>query len=524
MLFFIKALKTKPLCSLVLLLLGGIEFSLAAKPADEARLKMYYGLAEGHYLTGNLSAAQNSLEEILRLDPYNPLALELQAKILLNNTKVSTAGLDTKATLEAIEASVKKGTGSNTEQTNDLRLAQARLLARSGKAEAAINVLQALTAQHPNHLEANLTLAALYASAGRWQSVDQLVPPLAAQPQLRDVALYLEGRSAFARGRMGRARAKFEAALEAQPGRGNRLTASLCFYRSQCLYALNRATEAKVDLLKALELGFQPESAQEALATARALLRYDAPNHAIPILEAYLLNGITDLPEAWTLLGRALRATNASNRAISAFTQALQLDPKQADVLALRGGLFRRMDQLSTAQQDYKAALSLNPQSSSLRYALGLTQLQLGQIPAAAQNIKIAAQALPKNFEIQRLCALLALTINDFTTAQNALENIPLASRTNDPTTQKLTTLIQSLKDTPITKEAQELTNKATSNQSISPNIAFYQALEKIHTSSHLAEEATLEPSYESRKLLEIAAQGDPDQPETLCAHFLLKP
>lgn len=523
MLFFSKSLKTKLFCLLALLLLGGIPLSLAAKPADVDRLKMYYGLAEGHYLTGNFPAAQKSLEEILRLDPYNSSALKLQAEILLNNSQNSTKKLNAQATLEAIETSMARGTGTNIEETNDLRLAQARLLARSGKTEAAINVLQALTAQHPNHLEANLTLAALYASANRWQSVDQLVPPLAAQPQLRDVALYLEGRSAFARGRMGRARAKFEAALKAQPERGNRLTASLFFYRSQCFDALNRATEAKADLLKALELGFKPEGAQEALATTRALLRYDAPNRAIPILEAYLLNGITDLPETWTLLGRALRATNAPNRAISAFTQALQLDPKQANVLALRGGLFRRMGQLSAAKQDYMAALSLDPQSSSLHYALGLTQLQLGQIPAAAQNIKIAAQALPQNFEIQRLCTLLALTINDYTTAQIAFENIPMKKRTSDPTTNKLNTLISSPEGKAIPKEASKLPHKASDNEFISPSNAFYKALQEMHTFNH-PKEATLEHSYLPRKLLEIAAQGDPDHPETLCARFLLKP
>ena len=274
-----------PIALLLLTALTPLCLSARPEATDDSRLKMYYGLAEGHYLSGNFPAANKIIQEILRLDPKHRQALELKARLLLEGNPEASATAATTVTLRAIDASLSETTDSASDEASKLRLARARLLARSGETEAAIQALQSLTRQEPGNLEATLTLVALYASVDRWQSVTQLIPAIAAQPTLVDVALYLEGRTAFASGRIGRARAKFEAALEKQPARANRLSPSLYFYRSECLDALKRPEEARVDLLKAIDSGFRPETNDEALSAARALLRHNAPAHAVALLK-----------------------------------------------------------------------------------------------------------------------------------------------------------------------------------------------------------------------------------------------
>jgi predicted Zn-dependent protease len=498
---------------------------------------MYYGLAEGHFLTGNLTAAQKSLDEILRLDPDHLRALELQARILLQQNSDPAQSTRSQVTLRAIDASLAADTDSNLQEKSNLRLARARLLARSGDTEAAIRELQSLTSQQPNYLEATLTLVALYTAADRWQSVEQLIPALKQQPALEDVALYLEGRTAFARGRLGRARAKFEAALEAQPARANRLSPSLYFYRSQCLDALERHNEARADLLKAFDADFRPESTTEALTAARALLRHDEPARAITLLEALTLNQLTTSTEAWNLLGRAHRLEGATALALSAFNQSLRIQPAQAPTLALRAGLLRQIGDLHGALADYEKAHQLDPQNPALHYARGLTLLQLQQIPAAAAQLQAAARELPQQSEITLLTALLQFTTDQRPEARRSLQHYFAQQATADAeatapaTAHQLAYLLDLQPTAPAPSDftrycegklsrkalldaAGSAPTPAAARQQIAA-IAFFMA----HSPLAQADPAAV------RELLQIAADsGAPDQPEALCARWLLKP
>jgi len=522
---------------LISLLLGLVFCDVqAAKPTDAARIKMYYGLAEGHYLSGNQPAANKSLREILRLDPNHAGALELQARILLEKDRDPARPAQAQVTLRAIEASLAADNDSNLREKANLRLARAKLLARSGDAEAAIRELQSLTSQQPDHLEATLTLVALYSAANRWQSVEQLIPALTEQPALADLALYLEGRTAYARGRIGRARAKFEAALETQPDRANRLSPSLYFYRSQCLDALNRPAEARADLLKAFDADFRPESTGEALTAARALLRHREPTRAITLLQALTLNQLTTSTEAWNLLGRAHRLENATALALSAFNESLRIQPDQAPTLALRAGLLRQIGDLDGALADYEKAHDLDPRNPALHYARGLTLLQLEQIPAAAAQLQAAARQLPQQSEITLLAALLQFTTDQRPEARQSLHHYfalqaAAGAGADAPATAHLLAYLLDIRPSApapsdftrycegklsrkaLLDAAGSAPTPAAARQQIAA-IAFFMA----HSSPAQANPAAV------RELLQIAAEnGSPQQPEALCARWLLR-
>jgi tetratricopeptide (TPR) repeat protein len=306
-------------------------------------------------------------------------------------------------------------------QRTVLRLLRARLLAQFGRFEAAIQDLQTLTGQQPENYEALITLASLYASVDRWESLEAVIKPIASRPELQDIALYLEGRAALAKNRVGTARAKFEAAIDALPKEADLLRRSLYFYRGVCLQKLDRSSEADISILNAVDAGFRPETSEEALIASRSLLRAKRAAEAIPILEAITLNRIAPGAAVWAMLGRAHLATDTPALALSALNESLKVQPDQAQTRALRGSLLRTIGDLGGALADYEAALQITPENPSIIYACGLTYLQLGQLDKARVKIGEASQLLPENAGIQLLHALLAYTTKDLPVAKQAL-------------------------------------------------------------------------------------------------------
>ncbi|MGZ0655817.1 tetratricopeptide repeat protein [Coraliomargarita sp. W4R72] len=519
--------------SIIGLLLCLTSIYLSAAPKTD-RIELYYGIAEGNYLIGDLQGAERGIEQMLRLNADYLPALTLKARVMLDQGKPEQAltaadqaislepennehtllkalilgnmerrdeastliqqviaqappasddaraanqllgllrmaagewdqaatafnniyladpttastslRLSSEAYLEKARAEMqvgahdeavaaidqaidvyKKQTGQEAlQQSTALRLMRARLLTQIGRFEAAIQDLQILTGQQPENYEALITLASLYASVERWGSLEAVIEPIAKRPELKDVALYLEGRAALAKNRVGTARAKFEAAIEALPKEADLLRRSLFFYRGICLQKLNRHEEAQTSILDAIDAGFRPETSEEALVASRTLLRADRANDAIPLLEAITLNRIEPGAAVWAMLGRAHLASETSTLALSAFNESLIIEPEQAEVRALRGSLLRKIGDLQGALADFEVAQRLAPADASIAYTAGLVYLQVGYMTKAQQSIAQAAQGLPQNAGLQLLHALLAYTLGDTDLAQNALKN-----------------------------------------------------------------------------------------------------
>lgn len=333
---------------------------------------------------------------------------------------------------QAIDVYKGKTGKESLQQSTALRMMRARLLAQVGRTEDAIGDLQILTGQQPENFEALIILASLYASVDRWESVDALIPPIRARPELLDVALYLEGRAALAENRVGTARAKFEAGIEVLPEDANSLRRTLHFYRGVCLDRLKRYEEAKNVILNALDAGFRTETAEEALLASRILLRADRSTDAIPLLEAITLNRITPNAEVWAMLGRAHLDNNTTTLAISAFNESLQINPEQSKTLALRGSLLRKIGDLEGALTDYTNALRLIPSSPVLSYEKGLVLLQLGRIAEAESYLLVAGRKLDAHYTLDLLHASCAYAIGEFELAEQSL-NEYLAEIPVDP-------------------------------------------------------------------------------------------
>ena len=402
------------------------EILAKAKPESEdtRAAKQLLGLlrmAEGEW-----DDAAIAFKEIYLTDPETAsTSLRLSSEAYLEKARAKLQDGAQDEAIAAIDQAIavyKDQTGQEAlQQTTALRLLRARLLTQIGRFELAITDLQNLTAQKPQNFEALITLASLYASVERWELLEAVIEPIDKRPELRDVALYLEGRAALAKNRVGTARAKFEAAIEALPLEADLLLRSLLFYRGLCLQKLGRHEEAFTSILDAVDAGFRPETSEEALVAGRTLLLAGRSSDAIPILEAITLNRIHPGAEAWAMLGRAHLASDTPTLALSAFNESLLIDSEQAEVLALRGALLRKIGDLEGALTDYKKAHQFTPSSSVLSYEKGLVLLQLGRLPEAEGVLQIAARQLSAYSTLDLIHANCAYAIGNIDGATESL-------------------------------------------------------------------------------------------------------
>jgi tetratricopeptide (TPR) repeat protein len=398
---------------------------------------------------GEWDDAAIAFKEIYLTDPETAsTSLRLSSEAYLEKARAKLQDGAQDEAIAAIDQAIavyKDQTGQEAlQQSTALRLLRARLLTQIGRFELAIANLQNLTAQQPQNFEALITLASLYASVERWESLGAVIEPIAKRPELRDVVLYLEGRAALAKNRVGTARAKFEAAIQAQPKEADLLRRSLFFYRGLCLQKLGRHEEAITAILDAIDAGFRPETIEEAIIAGRTLLRADRANDAIPILEAITLNHINPDAEAWAMLGRAHLASDTPTLALSAFNESLLIDSEQAEVLALRGGLLRKIGDLEGALADYKKAHQLAPSSPVLNYEKGLVLLQLGRLPEAEGMLQIAARQLIAHSTLDLIHANCAYAIGKIEGAIESLsEYLAQNPTTSEPNAIYLAQLLQ---------------------------------------------------------------------------------
>ena len=144
------------------------------------------------------------------------------------------------------------------------------------------------------------------------------------------------------------------------------------------------------------------------------------------------------------MLGRAHLASDTPTLALSAFNESLLIDSEQAEVLALRGALLRKIGDLEGALTDYKKAHQFTPSSSVLSYEKGLVLLQLGRLPEAEGVLQIAARQLSAYSTLDLIHANCAYAIGNIDGATESLSGYLAENpKTPDPNAIYLAQLLQ---------------------------------------------------------------------------------
>ncbi len=99
---------------------------------------------------------------------------------------------------------------------------------------------------------------------------------------------------------------------------------------------------------------------------------------AIVPLEIYLRYIESPDAAAQVMIARSYAAAGELEKAVSAVSAALEVDPADADVLLLRGDYYLALNQPDLALADFRQSLRLEPNSFAAGLAVGRAQLALG--------------------------------------------------------------------------------------------------------------------------------------------------
>jgi len=314
------------------------------RPASEAphdSLATILAHADEAYREADLTEAQNTYEEALRVDPDNPHAVSALATCYLK-------GRLTRKAEEILSAHLQKAPGDTT-----ARLVLARVFIRESDLARAADALRAVLRSDPDNLVAHYNLG--YVDYKRRDYNDariHLTRTIELRPDHPE-AHYTLGLTEMARGRYDAAIAELERAVAINPrhvgahfnltnayARAGRMQAAR---KEQAIYAelsghskaqTERATQIATQSVKAIQLVLDRKY-PEALAEYESLAaRYpdDAPLHnQIGILRLRL--------------GRR-------DEALAAFKKAATLDPRLSDPHYALASLYREMGDEKAAERE----------------------------------------------------------------------------------------------------------------------------------------------------------------------------
>lgn len=101
-------------------------------------------------------------------------------------------------------------------------------------------------------------------------------------------------------------------------------------------------------------------------------------------------------PKYWAYKGYANWKLSRHLQAIRDFAKAIEIQPRAANTLFLRGRCYEESDRFAEAVGDYEAVLRLNPRTADAHAHLGFCLECLGKIGQARQSYVVALQIDPE--------------------------------------------------------------------------------------------------------------------------------
>lgn len=414
------------------------SFSLQAKP-EATRIELYYGIAQGNYLIGDLEGASRGVEQMLKLDPDYTPAITLNSRILMDLGKPELA-------LNAAERAIK------IEPDNlEHQLLKALALGNLNRREEAIRVVEGVTqtapAQSRHHRVASKLLGLFLMAEGdldkaaRIFNQSYLNNPEAAQGNLAlaHEAYLQKVKEALVKSDFKTALKAIDQALELNKQPSGEVSiqqrSQLNVLRAQVLTQAGRVDEAIATLQTATTQ--QPEN-PEALITLASLY---ASTEKWDLLQN-ILPSIAEKPElqdiALYLEGRAALANERVGTAREAFESALRILPDGDS-------------KLRTSLEFYQGVCLLKVNRIEEGDKKIIRSLDNGFRPETQAEAILTSRALLRDQQARRAITYLeAVTLNQVTNSEEAWNLLGRAHLANDSAALALSAFNQSLSIQPL--------------------------------------------------------------------------
>lgn len=312
------------------------------------------------------------------------------------------------------------------------RLAEAQLLANTGRGDQALKLLDELSSEpSPPSGIYRVRGNALYGVNKLREADTAFLKALAQNPsdiearQMRALTLYRLGRPAEAIPLLEASSALIKAQTKADPS----YVLALCYMDARRYDDARRAF--------AQQYHVQPDSAAAYLLAARMLFRREY----IPIAQRFAARAVEldpQLPLAEELLGEIELSQNHLDEAASHLERERVRDPLDARSYERLGDLYSRSGQYAKSREMLQQALLLEPNATGPYILLGKVSLKEGDAVSALTFLERAARMDPANYMTHNLLAQAYRTQGRTTEASHELELTQKLQSASEP---KLKTL-----------------------------------------------------------------------------------
>ncbi|KPL79940.1 protein kinase domain-containing protein [Herpetosiphon geysericola] len=226
----------------------------------------------------------------------------------------------------------------------------------------------------------------------------------------------------IALGRLEEANADLDTFMELIPNPQPIFAVQLAYNRAVCYVQEQRYGEALQQINQGLQyidriIPIAQGTYSILLLSQRALLYggvYQRPHEALRDTER-ALSIDSQIPDVLVLHATLLMQCDDFDGAFQAVIQALQIEPRHAPALALRGSIWTFVDELDKAHEDLTLALDLDDQIPQAHLGMGVLLTKRGELQTALIHLEQAAAAglLPAHALIGEIKQAINPTMNE---------------------------------------------------------------------------------------------------------------
>src|SRR5437660_10652403 len=366
----------------------------------------YFIHGRSYVIENNFAAAETALKKAIELDANLAAAYNLLVAIYVQANKLPEA-------LKELETVLVKNP-----QYSPALLTSGLIYERMGDFAKARDSYEKVLALSPNFVPALNNLAYIYSeklnnldrATELARKAHELVP---AEPSVQDTfgwVLYRQGKYQEAAELLGQSASK-------SPDKGE-----IQFHLGMANYMMGRLDEARAALQKAVSVPDDFPGKDEA--KSRLALLSQTGNLSIPDLEKFAKENSSD-PVTLMRLGAAYAKAGTADKAVQAYEQALQANPKLLEAALSLAQLNAGPLKNNTKALEYaKKARGLAPADARVSATAGHIAYQAGNFPWAYSLLQESRRGCPDDLAVQRDLGGAAYRTGKSNAAQEAMRRI----------------------------------------------------------------------------------------------------
>ncbi|KAF0182307.1 MAG: hypothetical protein FD164_1146 [Nitrospirae bacterium] len=379
---------------------GAIVALKNALEKDSNFVDARFQLARAYVKNGKVDAADKELQKVLLQNPALKDAHIELARVLLLLGKPDEA--------------IREATPYMNESADALETAGLAYAAKNNYDEA-ITLLKKAAATSDPRSDAGLSLAQVYANAGRMTDAKTQIATVLEKSPGKTKALYLLGQLQLAENKPDEAQKTYDQILAKNP------TDSEAAYRKAMIY-LSRGQEDQALALGRQLLEKAPKSALGNLIEGLALFHQKKYGESIAPLQRGV--GAMPSPLGYFYLGQAHFYKNEPEQAMNQFQKALDLNPNFVQARIFSALVLLQQRRTDDAITEAKKAIEKDEKNAVAYNVLASALMAKGQVDEASRAFSRAIEIAPNYADAHMKKGMLSLSLGKVQEAENELKTV----------------------------------------------------------------------------------------------------